>query len=132
MELESKARSIAASTTLWQALARFEAPGFRLRIPTDGQYEAWLVNVRPGHTTSLRNGSRGCFTVLQASVWERVVDEQGIAQDRRYSLGDVRSFDQHLSHKLSNVGTVDAITLHLYGPLLMGTAHGQPMCLASE
>ena len=125
LELESQARRMAASPSLWLPFARFEEPRFRLKLPTGPEFEAWLLTWRPGQGTGLHDhgGSSGCFTVLEASVWETVVDPQGVAHETRYAAGDLRSFDEDLIHEVRNVGTVGAITLHLYRPHLTSMTH---------
>lgn len=125
VDLEAQARALASSPSLWLPFARFEEPRFRLKLNVSTEYEAWLLTWLPGQTTGLHDhgGASGCFTVLQASVWETVIDERGRPHETRFAAGAVRSFESDIVHEVCNVGTVGAITLHLYRPELTSMTH---------
>ncbi len=112
VELESHARAIAASPSLWLPFAGLEEPRFRLKLPTGPEYEAWLLTWLPGQTTGLHDygGSSGCITVLEGTVWEAVVDPQGIARETRFAVGDLRRFYEYIIREVRNVGTIGAIS----------------------
>ena len=125
VDLQRQARSIAASPSLWLPFARFEEPRFRLKLPTGPHFEAWLLTWPPGQTTGVHDhgGSLGCFTVLEASVWETLLDEHGVAHETRQDVGELRSFGADVIHEVRNVATAAAITLHLYRPHLTRMTH---------
>ncbi len=123
--LEVRARGLAAQTARWEPLVRFAEPRVCVRVDGGPDVEAWLLMWTPGQGTGLHDhgGSSGCFTVLRGSIWETTVDAEGMLTERRYEVGEARSFAEDVIHDVHNEGSAGAVTLHLYRPELAAMTH---------
>jgi mannose-6-phosphate isomerase-like protein (cupin superfamily) len=120
--LAALARRYAADPTTWPFAPRFSATErWYARIGGDPTHEAWLLTWLPGQGTDLHDhgGSAGAFVVVSGSLREEVVDLR-TARPREVLLhaGAARSFDARHVHRITNPGTVPAVSLHVYAPAL--------------
>jgi hypothetical protein len=87
--------------------------------------EVWLLSWVPGQGTALHDHgpSGGAFAVAQGVLSERVVGAgRGGRRAREVSdelgVGRVRYFGPRYVHQVRNVGTEDAVSVHVYAPRL--------------
>jgi mannose-6-phosphate isomerase-like protein (cupin superfamily) len=120
--LAALARRYADDPASWPFAPRFSADArWYARIGGDATHEAWLLTWLPGQGTDLHDhgGSAGAFVVVSGALREDVVDP-GQVWPRAAVLpaGAARSFAARHVHRITNTGTVPAVSLHVYAPAL--------------
>lgn len=111
----------ARDPSAWPLAPRFD-PEHRwtYRLHADTDHEAWLLTWLPGQHTSLHDhgGASGAFTVISGVLTEEVIGPR--RSPRRTTLnwasGEIRGFGPRHVHRVSNTGTVPAVSLHVYAP----------------
>ena len=92
------------------------------RLAVADDHEAWLLTWLPGQYTDLHDhgGAAGAFTVLDGHLTEAVPTAEPCVRltDRSYGPGATRRFGRHHVHRIINSGTVPAVSVHVYAPLL--------------
>jgi predicted metal-dependent enzyme (double-stranded beta helix superfamily) len=120
--LVALARRYVAVRTQWPVQPRFTADRrWYYRLAADDQHEAWLLTWLPGQHTDLHDhgSASGAFIVLSGAVTEEVVcDDAARLQTTSIASGGLRVFGPHHVHRVGNVGTVPAMSLHVYAPAL--------------
>lgn len=125
------AMSLAAHPERWRPLVDYRADPmprpceqvsgirwYRLLDRTEGQ-EVWLLSWLPGQGTELHDhgAASGAFAVAAGTLTERVGPRHGRAEvTRSLPAGRVRAFGPHYVHQVVNLGTVPAVSLHVYTP----------------
>jgi mannose-6-phosphate isomerase-like protein (cupin superfamily) len=123
--LATIARRYADDPESWPFAPRFNAvERWYARIGGDSSHEAWLLTWLPGQATDLHDhgGSAGAFVVVSGALSEEVVvpSDPFPVVPRQVTLpaGAARSFGPHHVHRITNTGTVPAVSLHVYAPAL--------------
>jgi mannose-6-phosphate isomerase-like protein (cupin superfamily) len=116
------ARRYADDPATWPFAPRFSATTrWYARIGGDPTHEAWLLTWLPGQGTDLHDhgGSAGAFVVVSGVLREEVVDLRDM-HPRAVVLtaGAARSFGARHVHRITNAGTVPAVSVHVYAPAL--------------
>jgi hypothetical protein len=120
------ARVLAQRDGVWASLVRFDpAERFVTRIAAERGWEAWLLTWLPGQSTGLHDhgGSAGAFVTLQGILDEVAVTPRRAGPGQRsvrtrVTARQVRSFGRHHVHNVVNSGSVPAVSLHVYAPVL--------------
>jgi predicted metal-dependent enzyme (double-stranded beta helix superfamily) len=118
---------IAARPDLWRAHVRFAHESrYTLRVAATETYEAWLLTWLPGQSTGLHDhgGSAGAFIVLAGQLQESTLaPRRGPGHSallrRTLGAGRIRSFGSEHVHDVTNAGSVPAVSLHVYAPVLV-------------
>lgn len=82
--------------------------------------EVWLLSWLPGQHAGLHDHGRasGAFAVAAGTLVEDVApphsDRAPVEITRRLTAGSVRAFGPHYRHRVSNTGTVPAVSVHVY------------------
>lgn len=120
LELEHIARSLAADTELWQPFVRFAEPRVRVRLNDSPDFEMSLLTWKPGQSTGYHDhgGSTGALTVVHGVLSESFMEGNGRTHDFHYCPGQATSFNLDIIHDLRNVGSIGAISLHVYRPTI--------------
>ncbi len=89
------------------------------RLARTDDHEAWLLSWLPGQGTDLHDhgGSSGAFTVVAGYLTEQI-PARGALTSRGYGAGATRRFGSRHVHRVTNTGTVPAVSLHVYAPAL--------------
>jgi mannose-6-phosphate isomerase-like protein (cupin superfamily) len=79
--------------------------------------QVWLLSWLPGQGTGLHDhgGSAGAFAVVRGVLSEVVGARDGATW---LSAGRVRHFGPHHVHRVTNLGTEPAVSVHVYTPRL--------------
>jgi mannose-6-phosphate isomerase-like protein (cupin superfamily) len=117
------ARRYAAAPGQWPVPLRFTAHHrWYHRIAADDDHEAWLLTWLPGQHTDLHDHGHasGALLVLYGTVQEQVVSrtDRPTLQNRLIQAGEARAFGPHHVHRVGNVATTSAVSLHVYAPAL--------------
>ncbi len=85
--------------------------------------QVWLLTWLPGQGTPLHDhgGSAGAFAVVRGALTEETVGgTAGAVREvpAELSAGRVRPFGPHHVHRVTNRGTVAAVSVHAYTPAL--------------
>ena len=128
------ATRFAAAPEQWPLAPRFNPiDRWYRRIAVADDYEVWLLTWLPGQGTELHDhgGSAGAFHVLSGSLVEDTVAAGTPASTstptphsptritaREWGAGAGRRFGPRHIHRISNVSTRPAISIHVYGPAL--------------
>ncbi|MEU4559324.1 cysteine dioxygenase family protein [Actinoplanes sp. NPDC023936] len=128
------AQRFAASPDRWPVAPRFDASErwyHRLAVADD--YEVWLLTWLPGQGTEIHDhgGSAGAFHVFRGTLTEDTVATGGGATgggatghraprvvSRELGEGAGRRFGEHHVHRMTNLSTQPAVSVHVYGPAL--------------
>ncbi|GAA2079811.1 hypothetical protein GCM10009801_37680 [Streptomyces albiaxialis] len=120
--LARTARSFAARPDLWRPRVRFGAEErWHARLEQTPEYEVWLLTWLPGQGTEIHDhgGASGAFTVVEGVLTERSFRlGPPAAHARELREGAVRSFGPRYVHEVGNRGTVPAVSVHAYAPVL--------------
>ncbi len=122
-DLGGLAEWYAADPTRWPARPEFH-PDRRwyARLALAGDHEAWLLTWLPGQATDLHDhgGAAGAFTVLEGHLTEATpTGGPGVElAERSYGPGATRRFGARHVHRIVNSGTVPAVSVHVYSPVL--------------
>lgn len=123
--LAAIARRYAEDPESWPFAPRFNAvERWYARIGGDSDHEAWLLTWLPGQATDLHDhgGSAGAFVVVSGALSEDIVvpSDPFPVVPRRVTLpaGAARSFGPRHVHRITNPGSVPAVSLHVYAPAL--------------
>lgn len=110
------ARRFAADPASWPATLHFDtADRWYTRLADAGGYEAWLLTWLPGQQTGWHDhgGSAGAFVVVTGRLREDTA-----AATRTLGAGQGRQFDARHVHRVSNDGSIPAVSIHVYSPAL--------------
>lgn len=127
IDLAHAARRLAYRPADWRHAVRFDAVRrayTRIPLRRESGYEAWLLTWLPGQGTGLHDhaGSAGAFAVVEGSLTEDTAEQDldGRTTLRRRVLteGDVRPFGRDHVHEVNNLGTLPAVSIHVYAPSL--------------
>jgi mannose-6-phosphate isomerase-like protein (cupin superfamily) len=127
--LAALARRYAEDPESWPFAPRFSAASrWYGRIGGDDHHEAWLLTWLSGQATDLHDhgGSAGAFVVVGGTLTEQVVDTDHLLGNRHpvvprevtLPTGAARAFGPRHVHRITNAGTVPAVSLHVYAPAL--------------
>jgi predicted metal-dependent enzyme (double-stranded beta helix superfamily) len=122
-DLGGLAERYAADPASWPSRPRFD-PDERWysRLARTDDHEAWLLTWLPGQATELHDhgGVSGAFTVLAGHLTEAVPTQGPSVQlvGRSYGPGATRRFGAQHVHQVVNSGSVPAVSLHVYSPVL--------------
>ena len=113
---------LAQTTPLWRPrIRRGEARRWYVRLLADAHTEAWLLGWPPGGRIDLHDhgGSSGAFCVIKGRLVEtfaRPGDDH--LRQRRLRAGWVVGFGPEHVHDVTNGGSSQALSLHVYSPRL--------------
>jgi mannose-6-phosphate isomerase-like protein (cupin superfamily) len=123
--LAAIARRYADDPSSWPLAPRFSTTSrWYARVGSGPDHEAWLLTWLPGQATDLHDhgGSAGAFVVVAGELTEQFVPNArpGRVDPREITLaaGAARSFGARHVHRVVNGGTVPAVSLHVYAPVL--------------
>ena len=114
-----------ATVSLWDAIVEFDpSERWYTRIARERNWEAWLLSWLPGQHTPWHDhgGSSGALVVLRGRLSEATAvepDRFGARRDgqvRELRHGDLRAFGPRHLHRLDNLGSEPAVSLHVYAP----------------
>ena len=122
----SLAMTLATHPERWRPLVdyRTDTRWYRLLERTP-QHEVWLLSWLPGQGTDLHDHgpASGAFAVAAGTLTERVVatrpDRSTVEVTRELVTGRCRAFGPYYIHQVTNVGTVPAVSVHIYTPGLI-------------
>jgi mannose-6-phosphate isomerase-like protein (cupin superfamily) len=122
-DLVALARRYAAAPERWPVLPRFTAHHrWYHRLAAEDDHEAWLLTWLPGQHTDLHDHGHasGALVVLRGTVQEQVVVQAGTptTRDTPIPQGGASAFGPHHVHRVGNVATSPAVSLHVYAPAL--------------
>ncbi|MGA8979169.1 MAG: cysteine dioxygenase [Pedococcus sp.] len=91
------------------------------RLDATPHLEIWLVGWPVGTTTGWHDHleSQGAFLTVRGTLVERSWARNTV-QERLLGEGEGRSFGGHHVHDVANLGTVPALSVHVYSPALRG------------
>ncbi|MEU4694446.1 cysteine dioxygenase family protein [Actinoplanes sp. NPDC023714] len=118
------AQHYAASPERWPVAPRFDpAERWYHRLAVADDYEVWLLTWLPGQGTEIHDhgGSAGAFHVFRGTLVEdTVANGPGGARVASRELGEGagRRFGGHHVHRMTNLSTRPAVSVHVYGPAL--------------
>lgn len=122
-EFAGLARSIAADSSAWGHLVRYDATTrWYHRLRTGPGYEVWLLSWLPGQGSGPHGHGRsaGVLTVLAGELTERTHRGEGAL-----AHGTQRVYPPGYAHDVVNASLEPAVSLHVYYPGLtempMGT-----------
>jgi predicted metal-dependent enzyme (double-stranded beta helix superfamily) len=141
-DLGGLAEWYATDPATWPTPLRFD-PDRRwyARLARTGDHEAWLLSWLPGQSTELHDhgGVAGAFTVLAGHLTEATPTRGPRVElvERSYRPGATRRFGPQHVHRVVNSGSVPAVSLHVYSPVLTrmtryAVADGELRTLAVE
>jgi predicted metal-dependent enzyme (double-stranded beta helix superfamily) len=125
--LAHAARRLAYRPNDWRHAVRFsptERTYTRIPLPRENGFEAWLLTWLPGQGTTLHDhaGSSGAFIVIDGQLTEETaeqdLDGHTTLRERVLHDGDVRPFGRDHVHRVQNLGTEPAVSIHVYSPTL--------------
>jgi mannose-6-phosphate isomerase-like protein (cupin superfamily) len=123
--LAALARRYADNPDTWPFAPRFNAVDrWYARVGGDSTHEAWLLTWLPGQATDLHDhgGSAGAFVVVSGTLTEEIVvfsDPRPVTpRTATLPAGAARAFGARHVHRITNTGTVPAVSLHVYAPAL--------------
>jgi mannose-6-phosphate isomerase-like protein (cupin superfamily) len=123
VELLTIARGFATCARWWPGMARPTQRTWDLMAVSDW-FEAWVIAWPPGGGIELHDHGRSAGAVVVASgklaettVAERT-DGSFVTVSRILSAGSSVTFASHHVHDIVNLGTVPAISVHVYAPRL--------------
>ena len=112
----------------YDSLVSFDTEQYHRRLLyQDQMVDAFLLTWLPGQGTRFHgHPERGCiYRVLQGSLMEERIVE-GVIHSQQLQLGSCSYIDNTVGiHKVSNRGTVPAISLHFYAPAGFYTSNNQ-------
>ncbi|MGH3899229.1 MAG: cysteine dioxygenase [Pseudonocardiaceae bacterium] len=119
------AMRLAAHPERWRPLVdyRTDTRWYRL-LERLGQHEVWLLSWLPGQGTDLHDHgpASGAFAVAAGTLTEDVVaakpGRSPVEVTRELAAGRCRVFGPHYVHRVTNTGTVPAVSVHVYTPKL--------------
>ncbi|BBH65802.1 hypothetical protein ACTI_24870 [Actinoplanes sp. OR16] len=118
------AQQYAAAPEQWPVAPRFSpVERWYHRLAVTDDYEVWLLTWLPGQGTEIHDhgGSAGAFHVFQGTLVEdTVANSRGGARvvSRELGEGAGRRFGEHHVHRMTNLSTQPAVSVHVYGPAL--------------
>ncbi|MFF0379620.1 cysteine dioxygenase [Actinoplanes missouriensis] len=118
------AQGFAASPERWPVAPRFDADErWYHRLAVTDDYEVWLLTWLPGQGTEIHDhgGSAGAFHVFRGTLTEDTVGTGGGTArvvSRELGEGTGRRFGEHHVHRMTNLSTQPAVSVHVYGPAL--------------
>ncbi|MFD5321454.1 cysteine dioxygenase [Streptomyces sp. NPDC127098] len=118
-ELADTVRWFAARPELWRPRIRFTTPErFYLRLERTAEHEVWLLTWLPGQGTEIHDhgGASGSFGVVDGTLTEDTFGPTGTA--RSLNPGESRAFGPRHIHRVTNRGTLPAVSIHAYAPAL--------------
>ncbi len=93
-----------------------------VRLSAQRGYEVWLLSWMPGQGTELHDhgGSAGAFTVVRGLLTEATVVYPRSSLPRRAlrCYPPVRAFGRRHIHRVVNLGTEPAVSVHVYAPAI--------------
>jgi hypothetical protein len=122
-DLGGLAEWYAADPTTWPTRPQFDRAGrWYARLAVTDDHEAWLLTWLPGQATDLHDhgGVAGAFTVLEGQLTESTPTRGPVVDlaDRGYGPGATRRFGAQHVHRITNSGSVAAVSVHVYSPVL--------------
>ena len=119
----SFAMTLAAHPERWRPLVdyRTDTRWSRLLERTE-RHEVWLLSWLPGQGTDLHDHGPawGAFAVAAGTLTERVIAAKPgrvpMEITRTLEVGCSRAFGPHYVHQVTNIGTVPAVSVHVYAP----------------
>lgn len=126
---------LAANRSLWRGLVRYEATSrYYTRLAAEPGYEAWLLTWLPAQGTDWHDhgGSAGAFVVLEGILTEEhaIVRPDGPPRiepsAQQYAYESLRRFGTKHIHRVTNVSSRPAVSLHVYAPGLHEMNYYQP------
>jgi hypothetical protein len=123
IDLGGLAEWYAADPARWPGPPGFNpARRWYSRLAAADDHEAWLLTWLPGQSTDLHDhgGAAGAFTVLDGHLTEATPTAGAPVRlaKRSYGPGATRRFGPRHVHQIVNSGTVPAVSVHLYSPVL--------------
>ena len=120
-ELRSLVAWLAERPELWRAHVRHDA-GRRTfhRLVADDHVTVWLICWMPGHDTGFHDhdGSAGAVAVVDGQIAEQRLRLLEPPRTTVYEARDVVDFGPAEIHRVRHFGTVPAVTVHAYSPVL--------------
>jgi predicted metal-dependent enzyme (double-stranded beta helix superfamily) len=122
-DLLDLARRYARSPDRWPVAPRFDPDArWYQRLAAEESHEAWLLTWLPGQHTDLHDHGQasGAMLVLSGALEEQVAARAGepLLRARPMRAGDGHAFGPHHVHRVLNLGTEPAVSLHVYSPAL--------------
>jgi predicted metal-dependent enzyme (double-stranded beta helix superfamily) len=123
-DLLDEARRLAADPAAWAVRPHFDpAERWYARLARADDHEAWLLTWLPGQHTDLHDhgGATGAFVVVAGTLTEETLARGGgrcRLVSRTLAVGDHRSFGARHVHRVANLGTGPAVSVHVYAPAL--------------
>ncbi|MGH3797240.1 MAG: cysteine dioxygenase [Pseudonocardiaceae bacterium] len=119
----SLAMILAMHPERWRPMVdyRVDTRWYRL-LERTGHHEVWLLSWLPGQGTDLHDHGPACgaFAVAAGVLTERVAAARPggapVELTRTLQAGQSRAFGPHYIHRVSNTGTVPAVSVHVYTP----------------
>lgn len=117
------ARQFACTPVLWQPLVRhLEAERYYVPLFANDRASGWLITWAPGTALEFHDhgDAAGALALVQGSLSERYTDRAvpGPLAHRTLAAGSVTSFGPDHVHEVRNLGSVPAISIHVYTPSL--------------
>ncbi len=118
--LDALTRSLGAATEIWTAIVRHDPVNrWYTRLVLSGSVEVWLIGWCPGQYTRTHDhgGALGALTVAQGRVREIICDQDWRPRgSEQYEQETSVTFGRSHIHKVGNMGTEPATTIHAYSP----------------
>ena len=116
------AHRLAAEPRRWCALVEHVPDERRYaRLPID-EAEAWVISSAPGTGLALHDHGEaaGALAVVAGSLVEHHGTRQvpGLLRERLLRTGTVVAFAPDHVHRVENVGSIPAVSIHVYAPSL--------------
>lgn len=121
-ELRALTRTVAAALTVpLMEMVRFDREQrWWTRFALTGGVELWLLSWAPGQDTGPHDhsGARGSFTVLLGELTEDYTEgyHGGPSRSALHRVGAAVGFGPNRAHRVRNLGTGGAVSVHAYSP----------------
>lgn len=120
-ELAGLAARVAAAPELWRPLVRHDpAERWYERLLLTDHLEVWLIGWTPGQGTPPHDhgDAAGAMAVAEGALLEEVYERATVELSRAavHRPGAALAFPADHVHRVRNVGTVNATSVHVYSP----------------
>lgn len=119
---------VAARPDRWRGLVAAHDPRDRRwyeRLHRGDDTEVWLLGWGVTHDTTLHDhgASRGAFRVVDGTLVEDRVDDDGQVRSRTVTAGSGVAIERGDVHNVVNLGPTDAVSIHAYSPPLTAMSY---------
>ena len=120
-ELRQLVEHIAADPARWRSLVRHDGEERHFeQLWRDGHVDVWVISWANGNDTGFHDHdlSRGAVAVVEGEVVEERLVLDGAPRRLHHRAGEAFDFDASHVHRMLQVTSTPAVTIHAYSPPL--------------